>query len=561
MTSSTSPAAAGSPEPTPAYRWFVAGDWNAFFALLLDNVVNMVVLASLLTGAFGFPSEIIYRRMLPGTALGVLAGDLVYTWLAIRLARRSGRGDVTAMPLGLDTPSTIGMALAVLGPAFLAHNAALAAQGVAAGEAVERAAMAAWGVGMAVMLLIGAVKVGFSFAGDWVRRNVPTAGLLGSIGGIGLALLSFLPLVDIFRAPIVGMVALGLVLYALVARIELPGSLPGAAVAVAVGTLLYYVLGPQGWLGDTPFRTPELAVRFAFPVPTWLGVQALGEALPYLPIAVPFGLLTIVGGINVSESARAAGDDFGTRDILLTEAVATLVAGLCGGVAQSTPYIGHPAYKAMGARAGYTFATGLAVGLGGMLGWISFIADALPLAAVVPLLLFVGLEITTQAFHASPERHAPAVAFAFLPIVACLLLIRQDTLLGSLAGAINGAGAELGATGVAAVNRIVAQVTEATHAGTVVGLGHGFILTAMLWGSFFALIIDRQLWRAALFIAIAGAMTLFGIIHSARPDGGLYWPWASPSAMSVQWALGYFALASVIAGLGLLRGRAAPASR
>src|SRR5499433_1868084 len=561
MTTSTRTATAGSPEATPAYRWFVAGDWNAFFALLLDNVVNLVVLASLLTGAFGFPSEIIYRRMLPGTALGVLAGDLVYTWLAIRLARRSGRGDVTAMPLGLDTPSTIGMALAVLGPAFLAHRAALGAQGVAAGEAAERAAMAAWGVGMAVMLLIGAVKVGFSFAGDWVRRNVPTAGLLGSIGGIGLALLSFFPLVDIFRAPIVGMVALGLVLYALVARIELPGRLPGAAVAVAVGTLLYYVLGPQGWLGDTPFRTPALAVRLAFPVPTWLGVPALGEALPYLPIAVPFGLLTIVGGINVSESARAAGDDFGTRDILLTEAVATLVAGLCGGVAQSTPYIGHPAYKAMGARAGYTFATGLAVGLGGMLGWISFIADALPLAAVVPLLLFVGLEITTQAFHASPERHAPAVAFAFLPIVACLLLIRQDTLLGALAGAINGADAELGATGVDAVNRIVAQAADSTHAGIVMGLGHGFILTAMLWGSFFALIIDRQLWRAALFIAIAGAMTLFGIIHSARPDAGLYWPWASPSAMSLQWALGYFALAAVIAGLGPLRGRAAPASR
>src|SRR5262249_8285924 len=149
MTSSTSPAAAGFPEPTPAYRWFVAAEWTAFFALLLDIVVNLVVLASLLTGVFGFPSEIIYRRMLPGTALGVLAGDLVYTWLAIRLARRSGRGDVTAMPLGLDTPSTIGMALAVLGPAFLAHKAALAGQGVAAGEAAERAAMAAWGAGMA----------------------------------------------------------------------------------------------------------------------------------------------------------------------------------------------------------------------------------------------------------------------------------------------------------------------------------------------------------------------------------------------------------------------------
>ena len=71
---------------------------------------------------------------------------------------------------------------------------------------------------------------------------------------------------------------------------------------------------------------------------------------------MPFALLTVVGGINVTESARVAGDDFNTRNILLTEAVATLVAGVCGGVAQSTPYIGQPAYKGMGARAGYTAA-------------------------------------------------------------------------------------------------------------------------------------------------------------------------------------------------------------
>jgi hypothetical protein len=56
--------------------------------------------------------------------MGVMVGDLVYTWLAVRLARRTGRSDVTAMPFGLDTPSTIGMALLVLGPAFARFRAA-----------------------------------------------------------------------------------------------------------------------------------------------------------------------------------------------------------------------------------------------------------------------------------------------------------------------------------------------------------------------------------------------------------------------------------------------------
>jgi len=507
--------------PSAPYRWLVVGDWNAFFALLLDNMINLVVFAGILAGAFGFPSDVIYRHMVPGTALGVLVGDVVYTWLAIRLARKLGRSDVTAMPLGLDTPSTIGMALAVIGPAFVGIKGDLAAGGLAGEALVREAALGAWGVGMAVMLVMGTVKVIFSFIGDWVRRQMPTAGLLGSIGGIGLALLSFFPLLNIFAAPVVGMAALGLVLYALVARIELPWRLPGAAVAVAVGTILYYVLGPLGLLGGAEFHAPQLSVSLALPRPTLAGFAALPKALAYLPIAIPFGVLTIVGGINVTESARAAGDEYATRDILLTEAVATLVAGLCGGVAQSTPYIGHPAYKQMGARAGYTLLTGLAVGLGGALGLVSFVVAALPEAAVTPLLLFVGLEITAQAFHATPSRHAPAVAFSFLPIIGYLLLIRQDTLLGELHGAIAGASAQLGEA-ASAVHALVDQAAAGTQADIIVGLGHGFILTAMLWGSLFALIIDRKLVRAATFIAVCGVLTLFGA--STRSPPRARWP-------------------------------------
>src|SRR3954467_5412799 len=124
------------------YRWATAGDINAFFGLMLDNVVNLAVLAGILVGGFGFPVSLVYTRMFPGTALGVLFGDVVYTIMAIRLARRTRRTDVTAMPLGLDAPSTIGMALTVLGPAFIAAKATLPA---------NEAAILAWQVGMATM--------------------------------------------------------------------------------------------------------------------------------------------------------------------------------------------------------------------------------------------------------------------------------------------------------------------------------------------------------------------------------------------------------------------------
>ena len=175
--------------------WFRAGDANAFFALMFDNVANLVILVAILVGAFGSRGDLVLHRIVPGTAVGVLVGDLIYAGMARRLARRTGRSDVTAMPLGLNAPSVFGMSFAVLGPAYLAT-----------GDAVL-----SWKMGMAVTVLVGLFKMGLSFAGNAVRRSIPRAGLLGSIAGAGIALIAFLPFLKIVASPIVGFVALGIV--------------------------------------------------------------------------------------------------------------------------------------------------------------------------------------------------------------------------------------------------------------------------------------------------------------------------------------------------------------
>ena len=105
-------------------RWFVSGDFNGFFGLVVDHLSILSFISMALIGIFGFPADVVFQRMFPGTALGVLIGNLIYTAMARRLAARSGRDDVTAMPLGLDAPTSIGMALLVLGPSFLAGKAA-----------------------------------------------------------------------------------------------------------------------------------------------------------------------------------------------------------------------------------------------------------------------------------------------------------------------------------------------------------------------------------------------------------------------------------------------------
>ncbi len=477
------------------YNWFVIGDWNGFFGLMFDNLTVLSFLAGILIFVFKFPVDIVYTKMFPGTAFGVLFGDLIYTWMAFRLAKKTGNLKVTAMPLGLDTPSTIGIALVVLGPAFIG----LKAEGIPERDA----AMMTWYIGMATMIFMGLVKAAFSFLGSWVQKIVPQAGLLGSLAGIGLGLIAITPLIDIFGMPLVGLISLGMLFYTLVAGIKLPFKIPGVLASVAVGTLLYYLLGPTGIVGGTYAGPPPAELHFGFPLPTLDFIKGIGPSLKYLPIAIPFGILTVVGGINVTESARVAGDDYKTRDILLTEAFATLAAGICGGVAQSTPYIGQPAYKHMGSRAGYTLLTGIFIGLGGIFGYISFIVELIPRAVLAPILIFVAFEIIAQSFQACPARHAPAIVFAFFPTIARLLTIK----LGNP-----------DAVFPETFNKLMTLPGKALpELLVIVALGNGFIITGMLWGAFLAKLIDRELQVSVVYLLVLALLTFFGIIHSAVP--------------------------------------------
>ncbi|HTB87986.1 MAG TPA: hypothetical protein VK743_08545 [Steroidobacteraceae bacterium] len=523
----------------PSFFRLVPGDVNGFLGLVVDNLSVLGLLAAVLIGGYGVPADIVFGKMFPGTALGVLVGDLAYTWLAVRLARRTGRGDVTAMPFGLDTPSTIGMALLVLGPAYAKFRAA--------GLDPTSAGLETWYLGMAATAAMGILKLLLSFAGRTVRRVIPMAGLLGSLAGIALTLIGFFPMVDLLQFPMVGLLTLGLVLYALVARGSAPFGMPGVLFAVIVGTLFYYAAGHFGFLG---MQTPGPALptlRLAFPHPDPGIFRGFAGLSDYLPLIIPFALLTVVGGVNNSESARVAGDDYDVRSILLAEAAATLLAGLAGGVAQTTPYIGHPAFKEMGARSGYTLLTGVFVGVGGMLGFLANLIELVPLAALAPILVFLALNITAQAFTAVPARHAIAVAISFFPSIARLLTI------------------ELSDTKFIPPQKFAALMMAPEHGlpalSVIVALGNGFIITATIWAAFVVEMIERRLRSAAVYLSVGGVLSFFGIIHSVRLDGSAYLlPQLDGIArdVAIQFCAAYFVLAGVLVLLSLQRQRATP---
>ena len=530
------------------YQWAAKGDVNAFFGLMLDNVANLLLTVSLLHGAFAFPTEVALRNMVPGTAMGVLVGDLLFFWLALRLARSTGRGTITAMPLGLDTPSTFGMVFFVLGPAFLA------AKGRGMDE--HAAAIHTWHIGICAIFVSGLFKFACAIGSNWIRRMFPRAGLLGSLAAIALVLISFLPLLEILHSPIVGFVALAVVLTTLVARLDLPFKLPGAVGSLLIGGAMYYAMQwaqSAGLLPEVLGLPPESHVidpaKGLFPTEwlaafrfQWLG--ALRESFQYLPIVIPFALATVVGGIDCTESAAAAGDEYDTGQIIAVESLATLVASLCGGVIQTTPYIGHPAYKAMGGRAAYVLATALFVGSAGLLGYFGYLYVIVPKVTIYPILIFIGLEITAQSFHHTPPRHYAAVALACVPALAQLGLMFVDQILGD--PSIRGAGLSTATL----QDKLLAETLT-----TLRILANGFIVTSLIWASALAALIDRRLWRAACFFLVAGGLTLLGIMHSPEPGAPMFLPWqlAEESQRHVlQFAAGYAAVAILLFAWGSL---------
>ncbi len=537
---------------------FSKSDINAFFGLSLDNLAVLILLLGLITGTqsldeqkstgrFVFSPEFVVSHMIPGTALGVLVGDLVYSIMALRLARRLDR-PVTAMPLGLDTPSTFGVAFLILLPALAKGHEFFPGD-------PDRAQHFAWHVGLVVLVITGVIKLLLAPFGNLVRRLIPRASLLGSLSGVALALIAFLPLINdgIASNPLIGMVTLGLMVGALVANLQIL-KMPGVLGAVLVGCLLTAIAGLFANVVPLApgFNTRPVEMHWTGIPWVWNALEGpylkdvLALALERLPVIFPFALATIVGGIDCTESAAAVGDEYDTRQILFTEAAASLVAGIFGGVIQTTPYIGQPAYKKMGGRVGYTLATALFIGIAGCTG-LFYLLEYVPNYCLYPILVYVGVEITASSFLTTNPRHLAAVALALLPALAYLMTLGLKT---------------------AFAMDLPKTARGIEFLQTLRCVGNGFLLSSILWSAILVMVLDRRLLAGAIFCLIAAVFSFFGLIHSPLADEHVGFPWtimnqvepAFRDAMRYQtpwhWMGAYLLLAAIF-GVWRLMGREA----
>jgi AGZA family xanthine/uracil permease-like MFS transporter len=514
-----------SATPQFRYRWFVTGDIGASATIIFDNLTLLTFIAGILKFAYQFPTDIIMKNIIPGTAFGVMVSNLLCFILSFYLAKKQKR-QVTAIPSGLDAPSAIGFIVCIIGPAFIMFKQH--------GADVHQAAINAWHVGMGCLFVNGLVKLFASLFIKQLKALIPSAALLGAIGGVAMGLIGFFSLSSVFAVPIVGLISLAIVFLVMLAHVKLPFGIPGIAFAIIAGTIAYYVLIPFGLSGTMPDLSVNLA--FLLPLPTLSFVEVLPEVLNYIPVVVPFALLVIFGTMSVDESAVRMGENYGVRNLAVIDGIATTVSALFGGIAQTTPYAGFPAYKKMDAKAGFLLVNIIVLGIGGMFGLLGFIVNLVPEAAVAPVLLYVAFEIAMQGFVQCDKKYVAPILFAFFPNIARLVEVK------------------IGSGNLIPVDKLqekmfASVVPQISDSLVVTILGNGFIVTGILWASFLCFAIDRRFVASFVCCIILSILSYFGIIHSLLLSGAMVLPSQLPQTVRMiplEISIGYLALGLLV---------------
>jgi len=490
-------------------RLWVPGDWNAFFGLFTNVALNVIVLTGLVLGVIKLPGSLVYGRILPALGIALPLGNLYYAYLAYRLAQKERRTDVTAMPYGPSVPHMFIVVFLIMLPTL-----------IKTGNPV-----AAWQAGLAWCFVIGIIILIGAFVGPTIRKYTPRAAMLGTLAGISVTFISMRPAFQSWEVPWVAFISLGIVMVSWLANVSLPGNVPGGLAAVLIGTAIAWIAALLGWSGYMqPTAVGQAIAQFGLrlPIPSTDVFAGLADIGPLLVTAIPLGIYNFTEGMNNVESAAAAGDNYNLRNILLADGIGAVLGSLLGSPFPPAVYIGHPGWKSIGGRVGYSLATGICTALVCFLGLVATLLAVIPLVAVLPILLYIGIVITAQAFQATPREHAPAVVLALIPNLASWGLLLVDS-------ALNAAGTSADKLGMDKLAN-----SGLVYQGMAL-LGGGAILAGMVLAAIAAFIIDRNFRAATLYAGAGAVLSFFGFIHGARLGVGESW----------QVALGYVLLAGI----------------
>ena len=350
-----------------------------------------------------------FGRILPATRADDVPSTFYYAFLAYRLAQRTGRTDVCALPSGVSVPHMFIVTFVIMLPVTLKTGDPM--KGWSAGLA--------WVFFQSFILMIG------GFVAPYIRKITPRAALLGTLAGVSVTFISMRPALEMFMTPQIGLICFAIILVSWFGGVKLSARHSGGPGRDRGGHADRLGLEPfgLGFGGLSLQGVGDAFANFGFSVPipavdhVFSGFEFLGVILV---TAIPFGIYDLVEAMDNVESAEAAGDSYPTTRVLTADGVVSLIGCLMGNPFINAVYIGHPGWKAMGGRIGYSAATGVMVIVLSWFGIISVLLALVPVVAILPILLYIGMLIAAQAFQTTPIKHAPAIGLAFTPHLAGL---------------------------------------------------------------------------------------------------------------------------------------------
>lgn len=467
-----------------SYPLFVKGDFDGFIGLFIDNLVNLLIITGLCQ-AIGMPADLIFGKILPGTATAVFAGNIFYSWQAHRLARKEHRNDVTALPYGINTVSLLAFFLLIIAPVY--HQ--------------TKNADFAWKIGVISCFISGFFEGIGAFFGERLRKMTPRAALLSTLAGIAISFIALDQTLKIWDRPIIAFIPLALIMAEYFSQVKLPFRIPAGFYAIAIGSAIAWTTGSMdagrlaGSTNQIHFYPPGLAFIDIF------SDIALPDILPYLSISIPMGLMAFFGTLQNLESASAAGDTYSAMPSLAMNGIGSMIGSLFGSPFPATVYIGHPGWKGLGARSGYSIINGTVITVICCTGLMSVIVSSIPLEAGYPILLWIGVIITAQAFQVTPKEHAPAVALGLLPSISAwgFNVLRQF---------INSDGKY----GNAKINEIISNTLP--HLKGILTFSEGSLFSAMFLSAVAVYLIEKDFLKAFYWTIPLIIFSYFGFIHS-----------------------------------------------
>jgi adenine/guanine/hypoxanthine permease len=501
-------------------KLWTPGDFNAFFGFGTNILVNMLVLTGLLRFVLQMPDELVFGRVLPAAGLMLLMSTTYYAWLAYKLAKETGRTDVCALPSGISVPHMFVVVFVIMLPIK-----------ISTGDPVK-----AWEAGLAWVFIQGCLLSVGGFIAPFIRKVTPRAALLGTLAGVSVAFISLRPALEMFMTPLIGVTCFAIILVSWFGNVRYFKGMPAGLVAIAAGTLIAWGStlfgGSIGGMSVAGLADSVSGFGFSLPIPALGTVFAGFEFLGVILVtAIPFGIYDLVEAMDNVESAAVAGDSFPTTRVLTADGLISLAGCVMGNPFILAVYIGHPGWKAMGGRIGYSLATGVMIASLTWVGVLPLLVALIPVVAISPILLYIGMLIGAQSFQETPRHHAPAIILALVPHLAAWGKVQIDSALGA-------AGTNAHAVGVDKLQQV-----GVLYEGLGL-LGGGAILGGLVLGAITAFILDRAFQKAAAFAVAGSVLSFLGFMHGE----------AIGFAVSPQIALSYALVAGLLFGCAKFAG-------